>query len=171
VRLAAAEALEKLEAIMDIEHILGLLKDGGRGGRVRALYALEKVNSPRAFPPLRAALKSPDPDIRGVAVQMLGKKKNPKTLEHLVRHLRDPHPAVRVHAAEALGYFSDRRLVPYLAAVLVEGEANLVIGAIRSLAAIGAPDAEKSLLPLLDDPRPAVRREAARAIGELEVDS
>lgn len=169
VRFAAAVALEQLESVLSLEQILGILESESRGDRIRAIFALEKVNAPQAFPPLLAALKNSDADIRAAAVQVLGKKKNPKVLGSLVRHLKDPSPAVRVHAAEALAHFSDRRLVPYLAALLAAQDAELVCSAVRSLGAIGAPEAEKHLISLLKDSRPAVRREAIGSLGLLSL--
>jgi HEAT repeat protein len=136
---------------------------------VRAIYALERIASPQVFPPLLAAVKSSDPDLRSAAVQVLGQKKDPRALGSLVPLLKDPAPAVRVHVAEALGRFADRRLVPYLAAVLKSQDAELVVEAVRSLAAIGAGEAWEKLAPLLRDPRPAVRRAVAEAAAELEL--
>jgi HEAT repeat protein len=170
VRFAAAAALEHLESVLSLEQILSSLNSENRGIRIRAIYALERVDSPKVFPPLLSALKDSDADVRSAAVQVLGKKKNPKILGGLVRHLKDPHPAVRVHTAEALGNFSDRRLVPYLGALVTAKDAELVLGAVRSLGAIGAPEAEKYLIPLVKDPRPAVRREAVGALGILSLD-
>ncbi len=168
VRHAAAEALEKLESAMGLGQILQALKGEDRGKRIRAVYSLGKVNDPGVYPPLLSALKSPDPDLRSAAVQVLGEKGNPKTLGALVRHLKDPHPAVRVHTAEALSRFSDRRLLPYLAALLKEKEEE-VGAAIRAMGSIGDPEAQKYLLPLLADTRAAIRRQAAEALGNLRI--
>jgi HEAT repeat protein len=88
----------------------------------------------------------------------------------MVRHLKDPDPAVRVHAAEALGNFSDRRLTPFLTALLHESDEELVKSAVRSLAAIADPAAETDLLVLLKDQRPALRALAAEALGVLNLD-
>lgn len=169
VRREAAAALEKLESIANLEQILETLKSENRGLRIRAIFALERINSAKVFPPLLKALEDPDADIRSTAVQVLGTKKNPKVLGNLVKHLKDPNPAVRVHVAEALGNFQDQRLVPYLGAVLKARDEELVASAVRSLAAIGAAEGEKFLLPLAKDPRTAVRREAVSALGRLKV--
>jgi HEAT repeat protein len=74
-----------------------------------------------------------------------------------------------VHAAEALANFADSRLVPYLVAVLAAADAELVISAVRTLGTLGAATAEPHLLPLLSDHRPAVRRAAAEALGQLQL--
>ena len=79
VRQAAASALDALESALDLTEILDLLKRGSRGQRVKALLALERINSVEVFPPLLAALSFPDEDIRSTAVQVLGRKKIPRS--------------------------------------------------------------------------------------------
>ena len=59
--------------------------------------------------------------------------------------------------------------MPYLAALLKDQDGELVKSALQALGAIGAPEGESHLLDMLGDPRPAVRREAARALGQLEL--
>ena len=100
---------------------------------------------------------------------MLFRSQHVKTLGPMVTCLKDPHPAVRVQAAEALGHFQDRRLVPCLIAVLDDPDEQLVGQAAASLGRIGAPEAHAPLLRLTGDARPAVRRAAARALGELSL--
>jgi HEAT repeat protein len=119
---------------------------------------------------LLAALKVADADIRCAAIQVLGQKKHAKALEYIVRHLKDPHPAVRVHTATVLGNFNDRRIVPYLVAVLGDDDEELVVSAIDSLGKIGFAGAEQSLLKLVQDTRVRVRCAAVRALGCLGVD-
>lgn len=167
VRLAAAGALEALESFQDFDQILENLGSDNRGQRVKAIFAMEKVNRLDVFPPLIALLRDPDPDIRSTAVQVLGSKAHPKSLNSLVRHLKDPAPAVRVHTAEALGRFRDARLVPYLAAVLKERDEQLVVAAINSLAAINAAEAVAPVASLVGDGRAVVRRAVANSLGQL----
>jgi HEAT repeat protein len=88
-----------------------------------------------------------------------------------VRHLKDPHPAVRVHAACALGNYSDRRLVPFLAAVLSSDDEELVVAALESLGRIASADAESVVLKHVQDERLRVRRAAVKALGCLGVDA
>lgn len=170
IRQAAAEALERLEAVQSLDDILQILKSGNRGLQVRAIFALEKVQSPRVYAPLLAALKVADADIRCAAIQVLGEKKHVKALEYLVRHLKDPHPAVRGHAACALGNFSDRRLVPYLVAELGSSDEELIVSVLEALGRIGAAEAEDAVLSLVQDDRLRVRRAAIKALGCLGID-
>jgi HEAT repeat protein len=169
VRVAASEALERLEAVQSLDDILQVLRGGNRGQQVRAIFALEKIHSPRVFPPLLAALRVADADLRCAAIQVLGEKRHVKALEFLVRHLKDPHPAVRVHAATALGNFCDRRLVPCLSAVLADEDEELVVAALESLARIGFAEAEGAVLRLTDDSRTRVRCTAMKVLGCLGV--
>ena len=152
VRRLAAQALEHLEALQELDHLLEVAQGAERGLRVQALFALERATSERVFPVLLAALEDGDADIRCAAVQVLGHKCKPDTLGPIVKHLKDPAPAVRVHVVDAMGRFGDPRLVPY-----------------RSLGQIAAAAAQDFLLPLLDDPRPKVRREAVSALGVLGI--
>jgi HEAT repeat protein len=54
-----------------------------------------------------------------------------------------------------------------LAAVLNDEDEQLVVGAIRSLEAINAPEAGQPLVRLIKDPRAVVRQAAADALGKL----
>jgi len=168
VRQAASQALEKIEASWSLSHITALLKEGNRGQQVKALIALERIDSLQIFPLLLTALKNPDADIRAAAVQVLGHKAHPKTLGNLVKYLKDPHPAVRVHCADALGNFADARLVPLLGACLQDADDALVVSAARSLGKIGSPQAEEALAAAATDPRAAVRAAALLALAELK---
>jgi HEAT repeat protein len=114
-------------------------------------------------------LQQADADLRATAIQVLGTKKNPQTLGALVKHLKDPHPAVRVHAATAVGYFSDKRLIPYLAALINEKDDTLAAAATKSLGRIGAVECETHILAAMQDPRPVVRLAAARAISTIGI--
>ena len=129
VRDAAAVALEKLESFLDLDQIITELTAEKRGQRMRAIYAMEYIQSPDVFPHLINLLKDPDADIRSAAIQVLGGKAHPKSLSSLVKHLKDPSPAVRVHTAEALGHFHDSRLIPLLSSLLQSDDEQLVISA------------------------------------------
>ncbi len=168
VRQAAAESLEQIELLGELEQLLRQAVEGARGERVKALFALEKARSERVYPVLLQALEDEDADLRAAAVQVLGRRHHPSTLKAVLKCLKDPEPAVRVHAAMALGAFGDRRLIPYLAAVLKARDDALVCAAIDSLARIGDPDAEEHLLTALQDPRSKVRAAAATALGQLD---
>lgn len=169
VRKAVGEALEKVEAGMQLETIIGHLEGDNRAFMARAILSLGKIHSEQAIPPLIKVLSEGDANMRGLALQVLGEKKHPKTIMHIGKHLKDPDPAVRVHAADALGNFPDKRLVPHLAALLGSDDDALVCSALTSLGKIGVPEAEEPIIGALRDPRPSVRKAAVLALAELEV--
>lgn len=169
IRQAAADALDALEAVMQLDSLLARLKTGARGERIAAAYALERVNSPKVFPPLLEASQSSDPDLRTVVVQVLGSKKHPKTLGPLVKLLDDPEPGVLVEVVRALAGFNDRRLPDCLAPLVTAENEQLALTAIETLGALAFPEGEAPLLAALEDPRPGVRRLAAQMLGRLHL--
>ncbi|HDR46701.1 MAG TPA: HEAT repeat domain-containing protein [Geoalkalibacter subterraneus] len=168
VRKAASEALEALEPALHINMLLQGLKSPKRAERIRCLYALETVRSPRVLPSWLNCLTDADADVRATAVQVIGARGESRALPELAKRLRDEVAAVRMYAAEALGRFRDARLVPHLASVLRDEDSGVVTAAVCSLGKIGSAAAEKYLLAILRDRRPAVRAEAARALALLE---
>jgi len=169
VRTAAAAALERLESCLDLPQVIRDLGSEKRGQRVRAIFAMENIQSADVFPHLINLLKDPDADIRSAAVQVLGVKAHPKSLNSLVKHLKDPSPAVRVHTAEALGHFNDVRLVPYLVTLLDAEDEQLVASAARSLGLLGSPDSATALAKLTRDSRATVRSAAVEALSKLPI--
>ena len=52
VRSAAAEAMDKVEAVMSLDRVLASLKSDNREHRAKAILALEKIQSKDVYPPL-----------------------------------------------------------------------------------------------------------------------
>jgi HEAT repeat protein len=169
IRKAAAESLEVVESLYSLEQILEVLQKGERGAKVTAIYALERIDSDKVFPPLLQILQQADADLRSASIQVLGAKKNPQTLGTLVKHLKDPHPAVRVHAAEAVGNFPDKRLIPYLATLINQKDDTLAAAVTKSLGMIGGSESEEHILAAMQDSRPSVRLAATRAIAAIGI--
>lgn len=168
VRAAAAEALDRIEALSDLPRLINQLTGPDRSQRIAAAYALGKVQSGKVFPPLLDALKSDDPDLRTVVASILGEKRHPKTLPHLVKALSDPEVAVVAELTKALGRFQDSRL-PKVFGSLLGREEQIALAALDALGEQGRPEAEELLLKALEDQRPALRRQAAQALGKLPV--
>ena len=61
------------------------------------------------------------------------------------------------------------RLVPYLASTLGDTDPEVVKSAARTLATLGAKEAEGALIKLMQSSRPDLRREAVLALGKLEI--
>jgi HEAT repeat protein len=91
-------------------------------------------------------------------------------VEAAVRGLADPDPRVRRVAVEVLGDLRSEEGAAPLMAALRDVDADIRAGAIRSLAAIGVPEARDAILDGLADPDPAVRIAAVDAIAERPAD-
>ena len=89
VRIAAAEAIEKLEATSGVDEILATLKTGDMGARIGAIYALGEIGGEKVLPPLVYCARRPEVDIRSAAVAVLGKLTLPAALPILVELLDD----------------------------------------------------------------------------------
>jgi HEAT repeat protein len=106
VRSAAAEAIEKLEAVISIEDILVTLKTGSMGARIGAIYALGEIGGEKVLPPLVYCARRPEEDIRSASVAVLGKLAATAVLPVVVELLEDKSPAVQSRAIAALRNFS-----------------------------------------------------------------
>ena len=166
VQQAAAASLDAIEALADLDLLLGRLQNGERGERLAAAYALERVNAVKIFPALLTALQSDDPDLRLVVVQVLAVKKHPKTIAALIKCLDDAESGIQAEAARALAGFGDRRLPAYLAPLLKRPE-QVAVAAIEALGRLAFPEGEPALLDALQDERVAVRCKAAEMLGRL----
>jgi HEAT repeat protein len=106
VRNAAAEAIEKLEAVISIEDILVTLKTGNMGARIGAIYALGEIGGEKVLPPLVYCARRPEEDIRSASVAVLGKLAATAVLPVVVERLEDESPAVQSRAIAALRNFA-----------------------------------------------------------------
>ena len=105
VRLAAAEAIEKLEAAGSVDEILATLKAGDMGARIGAIYALGEIGGERVLPPLFYCARRPEVDIRSAAAAVLGKLSSPAVLAVLVELLDDGDQSVQGRAIAGLCNF------------------------------------------------------------------
>lgn len=105
VRIAAAEAIEKLEAISTVDEILATLKTGDMGARIGAIYALGEIGGEKVLPPLVYCARRSEVDIRSAAASVLGKLALPASLGVMVELLDDENPTVQGRAIAALRNF------------------------------------------------------------------
>ena len=64
IRKAAAESLNIVESFSSLDKILEVLQGGERGAKVNAIFALERIDSDKVFPPLLQLLQQADADLR-----------------------------------------------------------------------------------------------------------
>jgi HEAT repeat protein len=105
VRIAAAEAIEVLEATSSVDEILATLKSGNMGARIGAIYALGEIGGDVVLQPLAYCAGRTEVDIRSAAAAALGKLALPDALPILVELLDDESPTVQGRAIAALRNF------------------------------------------------------------------
>jgi cyclophilin family peptidyl-prolyl cis-trans isomerase/HEAT repeat protein len=133
----------RLDGDAPVMALLPFLEDTAAGIRWRAAHSLGRLAAPEAATRLTAALRDPDPTVRGMAARALTR-----------------------------GYADSARLatgsvVKLLVRGALDPSPQVKINALRSLATFRDSSAAPEILPLLDDPLPNVRVQAANTLGEL----
>ncbi len=166
VRIAAAQAIEKLEGLSDIEGIIQSLKNGNIGARIAAIYALGDIGGEAVLQPLIYCAGRQETDIRSAAVEVLGRLKFPAAVPVLTERLDDQSPAVQARAISALGNFSPpqgvlQKLRIFLEASdgVLEAEAALTLAKLEDLASLG------QIRSLLTSNHASTRQAAATALS------
>jgi HEAT repeat protein len=138
VRVAAAEAIEKLEAISAVDGILATLKTGSMGARIGAIYALGEIGGEKVLPPLVYCARRTEVDLRSAAVEVLGLLALPAALPVVAELLDDENPTVQGRAIAALRHFSPspdvlNKLRHFLGASdgVLEGEAAMTLAGLN----------------------------------------
>ena len=166
VRIAAAEAIEKLEATSSVEEILATLKTGDMGARVGAIYALGEIGGEKVLPPLVYCARRPEVDIRSAVAAVLGKLALPAALPILVELLDDENPSVQGRAIAALRNFQVtpdilNKLRTFLSASdgVLEAEAAMTLAGLKDLYSLD------SIHALLTSTHASTRQSAATALS------
>jgi hypothetical protein len=137
---------------------------------VRRLAAplLGRAHDPSAMQAMLASLESSDAITREMAALALGFADDPRTVTPLVNQLRDEAPRVRATAAWALGEIERHEAVRPLIDALNDADALVRESAANALGQVEDTAAIPALTDRLrSDRAPAVRRAAARALGEI----
>lgn len=170
VRTAAAEAIERLEAVSSVDEILATLKTGNNGARIGAIYALGEIGGERVLPPLVYCAKRPEVDIRSVATAVLGKLALPAALPILVELLDDVDPTVQGRAIAGLRNFQVtpdilNKLRPFLNASdgVLEAEAAITLSWLNDLYSL------VQINELLTSPYASSRQAAAIALSRMSL--
>jgi HEAT repeat protein len=170
VRIAAAEAIEKLEAAGSVDEILATLKTGNMGARIGAIYALGEIGGEKVLPPLVYCARRQEVDIRSAAVAALGKLALPAALPILVELLGDESPTVQGRAISALRNFSAtpaifNKLRPFLSASdgVLEAEAALTLAELKDLHSLS------QIQSLLTSHLDSTRQAAATALSRMPI--
>jgi HEAT repeat protein/beta-lactamase regulating signal transducer with metallopeptidase domain len=170
VRMAALEALARMEDSRALPGATQALGSEDPAMRVAALQVLSHMGDPRALPATLPLLEDPDRRVRVAAAEAVGEFQDSTAIAALSKALRDDaDPEVRKTAAWALGEIDDSRAVPVLMAALSgDTSAEVRATAAWALGEIEDPSALDALGAAVRDENTQVRRQAIEAIGEID---
>jgi len=168
VRRSAAEALERLEGLANLDSLIARYRTGDKVVKLKVIYALGKLRSEACLPVIIHALSSEDEDLRSAAVRMLGEMGDPRGLQPLLNLLHDESLTIQTLVVEALANFPRHNLVAHLLPVLDRENKHLVMSALRTLSALNAVEALDRIIELTRHDDPEVRKTAAIVLGEIE---
>ncbi|MDD2898499.1 MAG: HEAT repeat domain-containing protein [Desulfuromonadaceae bacterium] len=168
VRIAAAAAIETLEAASSIEGVLATLKTGNMGAKIGAIYALGEIGGEKVIPPLVYCARRVEVDIRSAAVAVLGKLALPATLGTLVEILDDECAAVAARAIAALSRFAvPADVIKKLRTFLNASDGVLEAEAALTLAGLNDVSSSDQIAALLASPHASTRQAAATALSRM----
>lgn len=169
-RIAAVEALGKIQDPRVVKPLLAALKAGDPAVCVAAIGALGNAGGPDIYDSIVPLLKHADGRVRTVAVETVGRIGAARAVEHLKPLLRDTVWDVRRAAASALGRSKDPRAVEPLAAALQDEDADVRETTATALASLRDRRAISPLVKALADSTSGVRRVVAGALERIDSD-
>jgi HEAT repeat protein len=161
VRVMRPDAGEALAAMLASEREMG---------RRHALALLGLLRPPKAVPKLVELAASPRAEVSAAACEALRRMRRPEAAPGLAKYLGGGPPELRKRvlrgaAATALGEMGCAG--DALVKALADDESSARIGARIGLIELRDPATAEAVAAHLRDPRPAVRADAARALGAL----
>lgn len=152
---------------MNLESLLGAIKNGDSDLRASAASALGHYEDDRAVDALIEAASDEDSYVRWKAVEALGNLNDSRAVEQLILALQDENEWVREYAAMALGNLRDPRAVDPLIQALYDNDSLVRYYAVDALADLKDPRAVEPIMGALHDEDSSVRERAINALGEL----
>lgn len=146
-----------------------LVKDRHRMVQMEAAFALASM---RALPPPRELIRILDMFNRKPTRldQALLRSCAEVYCDHLLQILEDPMPHWRrAGIVEALGWADNPEVLPTLARAAETDSPELRSAALRAAAKIGHPSSADWVIPMLEDPAPFVRVQAANCCAALQL--
>jgi HEAT repeat protein len=168
VRRSAAEALERLEGLQNLDTLIQKYRSGDRVMKLRVIYALGKLRADTCLPVLIHALASEEEELRAAAIRVLGELGDARTLQALVAGLNDPSLTIQTLTVEALANFHHQQLVPLIVPILERENKYLVMAALHTLAKLNAAGALEAIIRLTGHGDADIRKTAAAVLGEIE---
>ena len=155
-----------------------LMTDTDTDARRVTATAIGRIRAPEGVGPLLKAIKDSDEGVRVAATNALAAIGDVQAVLPLVlvvareesrsRSTGQADAAMKRAAMQALDTLCDERAIEPLKTALAHEDSDVREVAIRRLARIGSPEVAAALAPLLTDADPAIRRAAARGLGEMD---
>lgn len=172
--LSYARNAAQTDARQSLDDLLAGLKWADKQTRLGIVQELSQRAETQALVALRLTLNDKDRGVRKRACEALGRRRDSQSVPALLQlllHERDNN--VLTEAALALGKIGDRRATEPLISLLSNDHDVVQLNAAGALRMLRDPRAEPFLVEILLDSkqRPAVRAEAASALGSLDQSS
>jgi len=167
VRADTALALGRLAEKTAVRILRPVLKDPAVATRLQAAEALWRLGDEEGLKYLVAAALSGHPAQKMFALLALAGPRNHAVIEHVRAGLDSEYLEVSLVAARSLGMLGSDEAYTLAANTTRSAEWRQRHLAAMALGAIGRPDAQDLLAPLLKDPEGDVRLAAAAAILQL----
>jgi HEAT repeat protein len=165
----AEESMEALTRIgtAAVDGLIAASRDRRADVRERAVYALARIEDPRALDTLVRALKDRAASVRLTAATWI-RQDDDRVLDALIQGLNDPDESVRWQMSKAIqAYVDDPRVVQPLVDALSNDSIDVQVYAMIALGAIRDPAITPKIVAVLDDESTyhSVRAHAALALG------
>jgi HEAT repeat protein len=168
--VAAIRLLEGFGGEDATEAISGLLNHPDAHVRATAAIALGRLAGEKYADRIAPLLSDPDPRVRSNAVEALAFSKDPKLVEKIKPLLQDPSTRARVNTILSIAAIQGvSEALEWLPAVqqLARGDSQSRSTATYALGRLPFDQSMDLLSELLRDPEPAIRSEAAKALGRI----
>ena len=138
--------------------------------RKQAAEVLGELGDKSAVPYLIKATKDESPEVRCASCEALGKLGDRGAIEPLKEVLKDESPEVRCAAAEALGFLKNNTGLSILIQAIQDNTISYHrrCGVAKALGILEEPGAVPTLVSVLDDKNPILRREVIYALGKIK---
>ena len=170
IRMSATWALGKIKTSISVHALTDLLEqESDPFLRATAAIALGDTQQPEAMPILEILLKDKIPRVRANAVESIAKVGDPSSVSLLLPLLEDPNNRVKANVAMVLWKFGGLRMVSELHKMLKTSYDDkwLRASAAWALGEIGGFGTVETLVAVLNDKAPEVRRYIIKALGKI----
>jgi HEAT repeat protein len=135
--------------------------------RAQALEASMRSRDPELASRVRTAMRDPESLVRFAGAMAAGDAKLREVYPSLLQRVHDLDEAVQVATRYALHRLGDRRFSQQLPELAMSAQPSVRANVALVLGKLGEPSALSLLRPMLEDPNPSVRLQAAEAIWRL----